>query len=55
MISENVPPPRICANVGVPTIDVPGVVTCSECEITSVTPSSTNSIPSVATNDAILT
>ena len=35
--------------------EVPGVETGAECEITSVTPSSVNSIPSVVTNEEMPT
>ena len=36
-------------------MSVPGVVICSECEMINEAPSSANSMPSVATNEAIPT
>ena len=49
------PPPKICANVSTCSEEVPGVETGAECEITSVSPSSVNSIPNVATNEEMPT
>src|SRR5882757_1067993 len=53
--SEYVPAPNTLANVGTPTISVPGVVTCCEWVTISATPSRKNNIASVATNDGIPT
>ena len=37
------------------SVEVPGIAAGAACEITSVVPSSANSIPSVTTNEAIPT